>query len=255
MAPADVYCHHHTQQSEYTARFSLHITDRLATKPKMPIFRPNNNTKNYTYLSSIFNPNNSFKNEKSTFTANLKVRSWYLTGRFPLNAFRGLYFSHFIRPSLEYLTLPRSHPKRILGNSAIARAYNSCHPSVEPPSTTSKISNPLNILLLQTRQNCLGRSWNPSTKRPERQLHSWASMSATQHVWRLSQHETISHPCFLSEACLYTHSSLMMPEWGLLQRKMARKTPSYKPMILPDSCSCARSNKQQPSLASRDNIA
>ena len=33
-------------------------------KPKMPIFfRPNNNTKNYTYLSSILNPNNLFKNE------------------------------------------------------------------------------------------------------------------------------------------------------------------------------------------------
>ena len=59
---------------------------------------------------------------KSTFTANLKVRPWYLTGRFPLNASRGLYFSHFIRPSLDYLTLPRSHPKRILGNSAIPRA-------------------------------------------------------------------------------------------------------------------------------------
>ena len=123
MAPADVYSHHHTQQTVYTSRFSLHITDRLATKPKMPIFRPNNNTKNYTYLSSIFNPNNSFKNKKSTFTANLKVRPWYLTGRFPLNASRGLYFSHFIRPSLEYLTLPRSHPKRILGNSVIVSSH------------------------------------------------------------------------------------------------------------------------------------
>ena len=122
MAPADVYYHHHTQHTDYTSRFSLHITDRFATKPKTPIFRSNNNTKNYTCLSSIFNPNNSFKNEKSTFTANLKVRPWYLTGRFPLNASRGLYFSHFVRPSLEYLTLPHSHPKRILGNSAIARA-------------------------------------------------------------------------------------------------------------------------------------
>ena len=213
MAPADAYCHHYTQQTDYTSRFSLHITVRLATKPKMPIFRPNNNTKNYTYLSSIFNPNKLFKNEKSTFTANLKVRPWYLTGSFPLNASRGQYFSHFIRPSLEYITLPRSHPKRILGNLSIA-----------PPSTTSKISNPLNILLLQTRPNGLGRSWNPSTKRPERQLHSWASMSATQHVWRLSQHEIISHLCFLSEAYLCPHSSLMMPEWGILQRKMARKT-------------------------------
>ena len=89
---------------------------------KCQFFRPSNNTKNYIYLSSIFNPNNLFKNEKSTFTANLKVRPWYLTGRFPLNVSRGLHFSHFIRPSLEYLTLPRSHPKRILGNSAMARA-------------------------------------------------------------------------------------------------------------------------------------
>ena len=111
MAPADVYCHHHTQQTDYTSRFSLHITVPLATKPKMPSFRPNNDTKNYTYLLSIFNPNNLFKNEKSTFTANLKVRPWYLTGSFSLNAFRGLYFSHFIRPSLAYLTLPRSRPK------------------------------------------------------------------------------------------------------------------------------------------------
>ena len=62
------------------------------------------------------------KKKKSTFTANLKVRPWYLTGSFPLNALRGLYFSHFIRPSLAYLTLPRWHPKRILGNSAMARA-------------------------------------------------------------------------------------------------------------------------------------
>ena len=165
----------------------------------MPIVRQNNNIKNYTYLSSIFNPNNLFKNKKSIFTANLKVRPWYLTGSFPLNAFRGLYFSHFIRPSLAYLALPGIRPKRILGNSAIARALNSCSfhfivfffffISVEPPSTTSKISNPFNILLLQTRPNCLGRSWNPSTKRPERQLHSWASMSE-------------------SEDCLYPHSSL-----------------------------------------------
>ena len=115
-------CNHHTQQTD----FSPHITIRLATKPKMPIFRPNNNTKNYTYLSSIFNANNLFKNEKSTFTANLKVRPWYITGIYFLDAFRGLYFSHFIRPSLGYLTLPRSRPKRILGNLAIARALNSC---------------------------------------------------------------------------------------------------------------------------------
>ena len=52
-----------------------------------------------------------FKNKKSTFTANLKVRPWYLTGSFPLNVFRGLYISHFIRPSLAYLKLTLSRPK------------------------------------------------------------------------------------------------------------------------------------------------
>ena len=37
----------------------------------------------------------------------------------------------------------------------------------------------MDFLLLQARQNCLGRSWNASTKRLERQLHSWASNVAT----------------------------------------------------------------------------
>ena len=133
------------------------------------------------------------KTEKSTFAENLKVRPWHLTESFPMNAFCGLYLSHFIRPQLAYLTLPGSRPKRVLGNSAVLRAYHCCSfhfifflISVEPPSTTSKIYNLLNLLQSQTRPNCFGRSWYPSTKRPERQLHSWASMSATQHVWRLS---------------------------------------------------------------------
>ena len=90
--------------------------------PKYRFLGQRTKLKNYTYLSSIFNSNNLFKDEKSTFTANLKVRPWYLTRSFPLNAFRGLYFSHVIRLSLAYLTLSRSLPKRILGNSAIARA-------------------------------------------------------------------------------------------------------------------------------------
>ena len=125
--------------------------------------------------------------------------------------------------------------------------------SAEPPSTTSKISNPLNFLLLQTRPNCLGRSWNPSIKRPERQLHSWASIFATQHVWRLSRRETTSHLCFLSETCLYPQPSLMMPDWGLLQRKMARKN-TYNAKKLPDSHSCIRCSKQRTSCTSRDNL-
>ena len=49
-------------------------------------------------------------------------------------------------------------------------------------------------------------------------------MFTTKHVWHLLQHETASHLWFLSEARLYSHSSLMMPAWGLLQRKMAQKS-------------------------------
>ena len=76
----------------------------------------------------------------------------------------------------------------------------------------------------------------------------------TQHVWRLSQHEITSHLCFLWENCLYPHSSLMMPEWGFLQRKMARKTLIKRWFYQIRARALAR-NKQQPSLASRDNLA
>ena len=87
--------------------------------------------------------------------ANFLLKSWRKTSA---NEIRTFQYGSCVS------TLSRSRPKSILGNS-----------------------NPLNILLLQTSPNCLGRSWNPSTKRPERQLHSWASMSATQHFLRLSQ--------------------------------------------------------------------
>ena len=49
-------------------------------------------------------------------------------------------------------------------------------------SYAMNLSNPLNFLLLETSSNCLGRSWNPSTKRPERQLHSWVSIFATAYL-------------------------------------------------------------------------
>ena len=182
-----------------------------------------------------------------------------------------------------------------------------------------------------SKPNCRGTSWNPPTKRPERQLHSWANLvprvfrlfaqrgnagktqwghrknsifligcsvtvsivlpqkscgnkircpqslpgvtpltkkpedsgfeiahgppcPATQHVWRLSQHETTSHLCFRSEACLYPHSSLIMPEWGFLQRKMARKTLTKRWFYQIRARALAR-NKQQPLLISRGNLA
>ena len=104
---------------------------------------------------------------------------------------------------------------------------------VESPSTTSKISNPLNFLLLQTRPNCLGRSWNLSTKRLERRLHSGPPYLLDIIIWRLNRRETTSHLCFHSGACLYPQPSLRMPDWGLLQKKMARKN-TYNAINLPD---------------------
>ena len=123
-----------------------------------------------------------------------------------------------------------------------ALIFHSFNVNVESPSTTSKISNPLNILLLQTPPNCLGRSWNPSTKRPERQLHSWTSMSATQHVWRLSQHEITSHLCFPSKGLPLPTSQLNDARMGVSAEENGSKN-TYKAMILPDSCSCTRSKQ------------
>ena len=120
---------------------------------------------------------------------------------------------------------------------------------VEPPSTTSEISNPLNFLLLQTRPNCIGRSWNLSTKRPDRRLHSGPPYLLHSIIWRLSRRETTSHLCFHSEACLYSQPSLRMPDWRLLQKKMARNA-----INLPDLRSCIVYSKQRTSSTSRDNL-
>ena len=90
--------------------------------------------------------------------------------------------------------------KRILGNSAIPWQGKTpdCHfidlfISVGPPSPTSKIQPRLKFLALKTCPNCIGRSWNSSTERPERQLHSWTAMFTTEHFRRPSLRESISH--------------------------------------------------------------
>ena len=124
--------------------------------------------------------------------------------------------------------------------------------SSHPVRTTTEISNPLNFLLLQTRTNCIGRSWNLSTKRPDRRLHSGPPYLLHSIIWRLSRRETTSHLCFHSEASLYPQPSLRMPDWGLLQKKMARKN-TYNAINLPDLRSCIVS-KQRASCTSRDNL-
>ena len=126
MAPTGVFFHYYSQQTGSTSRFSLHITVRFGNKAQNANFSAKEqHQKLHIYRQFLIQILYLFKNKKSTFTANLKVRPWYLTGSFPLNVFRGIYISHFIRPSLAYLKLPLSRPKRILGNPAKARAENS----------------------------------------------------------------------------------------------------------------------------------
>ena len=112
-------------------------------------------------------------------------------------------FSHSMRASLVLLKLPRSCPKRILGNSAIPWQGKTPDShfivvffiSVGPPSATSKITHRLKVLAFKTCPDCISRSWNSSTERPERQLHPWTVMFTTEHFRRPSLHETISRLC------------------------------------------------------------
>ena len=85
-----------------------------------------------------------------------------------------------MRTSLRLLLkqLPPLCPKGILGNSAVPwqgktpdSHFIDFLMSVEPPSPTGKIQHRLKFLAFKTCPNCIGRSWNSSTERPERQLH------------------------------------------------------------------------------------
>lgn len=108
-----------------------------------------------------------------------------------------------------------------------------CFISVGPPSPTRKISHRLKFLPVKTRPNCLGRYRKPPIEGQEKQLQWWTAMLLTNLLWRPSLHETTSHHCFPSAACLYPQSSLMMPARGLLQRERAREN-TYKLRKLPE---------------------
>ena len=89
----------------------------LATKLKMPSFRLKNNTKTYTYLSSIFNPN---------ICSKIKTLHLQQTSRSDLGILLVVFLSTFsagyTSAILSDLKLPLSRPKRILGNPGIRRA-------------------------------------------------------------------------------------------------------------------------------------
>ena len=106
---------------------------------------------------------------------------------------------------------------------------------VEPPSTTSEISNPLNFLLLQTRPNCIGRSWNLYIHKTARQTTSlWASIFATQHY--LATQSASNH---LSP--LYSFRGLPLPTAKLQDARLeasaeenGSKKNTYNAINLPD---------------------
>ena len=59
------------------------------------------------------------------------------------------------------------------------------------PNPIKKIAHRMEFLFFKTCPNCIGRSWNSSTESPERQLHSWTTMFATEHFRHPSLHKTI----------------------------------------------------------------
>ena len=102
----------------------------LATKPKMPSFRPKNYTENYTYLSSICKPNICSKMKIYIYSnpqGQTYLTDWQFFSQRFSRAFHQLLLVCSLRGtksliSSTYLKLPHSRPQRILGNSAIARA-------------------------------------------------------------------------------------------------------------------------------------
>ena len=142
-----------------------------------------------------------FKNKKSTFTASLST-------------FSAGYTSAILSDPILRISSCLFHARKEFWEIQPYGEHRT-----PPPSTTSKISNPLNFLLLQTRPNCIGSYL--LTKWPNRRLHSGPPCLLHSIIWRLSRRETTSHLCFHSEACLYPQPSLRMPDWALLQKKMS----------------------------------
>ena len=117
--------------SQPTNRFSLHTTVRFGNKAQNANFRPKNDTKNYTYLPSIFNPNICSKVKVYIYSkphGQTLVSHWQFNSSqsFPQVAVHQPFYQ---TESIEFFTTP----------------------------------------------NCLGRFWNPSTKRPERQQWNLAT--------------------------------------------------------------------------------
>ena len=146
---------------------------------------------------------NLFRNPKSKLTAHTTSTPEYLAR----NHFLRPRFSHSMRASLVLLKLPRSCPKRILGNSAIPWQGKSPDShfidffiSVGPPSPTSKIQPPLTFLAVKTCPNCIGRSWETTSLVNHHVCNRAfkASQSAWNHLSPLSKTRPDTHGSYVT---------------------------------------------------------
>lgn len=149
--------------------------------------------------------------------------------------YRWICLSHFLRAGLAQLNLARLCSKGVLGNSVI-QSYRERRrlpiPISEifgPPSPTSILLYPLFCL---KGKNSPKLPWQvlESVHRTAREMTSLVNRNVCfEACLYFFQHENTSQPCILLEACLYPHSSLMMPAWGLLQMKVAPKKTVITP--------------------------
>ena len=104
-------------------------------------------------------------------------------------------------------------------------------------------SRPLCSLEVKTRPNCLGRSKNPSAEQPERQVHSWATMTRYEHFWRPSRYEIISHPWIRSGDCLYSPFQLYDASLGASAVENGLKTLLQTDYLPIRACLCSRAKQ------------
>ena len=90
------------------SRFSLHITVRFGNKAQNANFRLKNNTKHYTYQSSIFNPNicSKIKSLHVQQTSRSDLGIW-------LVLFLSTFYAGYISAILSDPVLRLSRPKRV----------------------------------------------------------------------------------------------------------------------------------------------
>ena len=146
--------------------------------------------------------------------ANLNLMTKHLSPILPLTRTASRVSAVWFEPLLDSLWFSLCCPSCILGNLDTTAKWKSRHPnfvvffiSVEPLCPTGKTSRPLCSLEVKTHPNCLGRSKNPEqnrTEQPERQVHSWATMTRYEHFWRPSRYEIIFHPWIRSGDCLHS---------------------------------------------------